>query len=1294
MDEEQNHSIQDAGCLFDSGWYAARYPESTDSGMRPEDHYQDVGDALGYWPNALFDPEFYSRQYPELATAGGVRLIHYFSEGEAAGAKPNICFDPTFYRESYPDLEHMRRPLLFHYLLHGGQEGRNPSLLFDGQWYHAVAAQLSVESSNGDHAAVRKWLGASEFPGGEAAPTNPVAHYLHVGEGFGLQPHPLFDPGYYCSQPQTKDLAEVGALAHFLENGGIYDGDPHPLFQAQFYMDQFEADSELDSNLLVHYLNHGERQGKLPNPLFDPGHYLKLNPDLSMLRVPLLQHYAKSGGKELRATSLLFDARWYTNEHPDAGTQPGDPLSYYLTDGDKLDHNPHPLFDASYYGLQHPELSNEKGARVRHFVTVGGHDGSDPHPLFRSKFYLSQKPTLHGSDESLLFHYIREGEDLGLLPNPVFDPDYYGAHPAPLQALPYSKLEHYCRWGEEVNRDPAAFFDLQWIRAKMPAQNLSGDAVLGSYLSDPEHFPVSIHPLFDQTWYRNECPPDELRDTDPIRHFIDNGWNSEISPTPFFEMKWYRDSYAFDLESDENPLLHYLRVGENSGFQPNAFFDPTYYRHTYALDPQNPQTALEQFVRNGTTLGHRPSKAFDFCIGFFRDQDPDRRHSQSNPARGYFYGEYSERISPSSELPLQFANYDNPKATIILPAYGQLIYTLACLRSLAHAHTEISFEVLLIDDASPNNELDPLKEIPNLRILTNKKNVGFLHSCNLGAEKARGEYLVFLNNDVLVTDKWLDELVKQRASFPDTGLTGSRLLFPTGKLQEAGSIVFSDGTANNCGWGKAIAEPTYSFARLTDYVSAAAMAIRTDFFKTIGRFDTHFEPAYYEDTDLAFRVRKSGKDVVYQPASTVIHFGGASHGRDLSSTLKSNQVRNQKLFVERWKEVLQEHPPLPDSRELAALRLDKPRALVFDATMLTPDRDSGSLRMFNLMQVLRTMGYSVTFISKDLRAQKGYLEDLQENGIHVICAPHVTSHVKYLEQYGSEFQVCIISRPDTALVWMERTRLLCPNARVLYDTVDLHFLRRERELRTTGRVIGNGYRKEDELRAVRQADAALVVSEVEQQKLRKEVPEADVYVVSNIHRTAPPDVPFDDRSDLLFVGGFGHPPNEDAVRWFVKNVLPLISADIPNIRLHVVGSNPDEELLELASEQVLFWGFVPDLGEHLASRRVSVAPLRYGAGIKGKVNEAMAHGLPCVATSVAAEGILATDGEEILVADDPGAFAAAVVKLYQSRELWERISEASLASVERQCSFEVAEHALRAAISPKTLPSSQARTAR
>ena len=239
----------------------------------------------------------------------------------------------------------------------------------------------------------------STHPTSKEAKPRPRTPWLTTStseRALGLQPHPLFDPGYYCSQSQTEVLTHVGALAHYLENGDADDGDPHPLFQAQFYMDQFEMDSAPDSNFLIHYLNHGEQQGKLPNPLFDPGHYLELNPDLSVLKIPFLQHYAKSGGKELRATSLLFDARWYTDEHPAAATQPGGPLSYYLTEGDKLGHNPHPLFDASLYGSQHPELSDERGARVRHFVTVGGHDGSNPLQLFHSNFYLSQKPLLHG----------------------------------------------------------------------------------------------------------------------------------------------------------------------------------------------------------------------------------------------------------------------------------------------------------------------------------------------------------------------------------------------------------------------------------------------------------------------------------------------------------------------------------------------------------------------------------------------------------------------------------------------------------------------------------------------------------------------------------------------------------------------------------------------------------------------------------------------------------------------------------------------------------------------------------
>lgn len=211
---------------------------------------------------------------------------------------------------------------------------------------------------------------------------------------------------------------------------------------------------------------------------------------------------------------------------------------------------------------------------------------------------------------------------------------------------------------------------------------------------------------------------------------------------------------------------------------------------------------------------------------------------------------------------------------------------------------------------------------------------------------------------------------------------------------------------------------------------------------------------------------------------------------------------------------------------------------------------------------------------------------------------------------------------------------------------------------------------------MRACDLTLVVSPVEQALLAAEVPEARVEVLSNVHEVAGRGRGFDGRRDLWFVGGFQHPPNVDAVRWFVAEVWPQVRAELPDARFHVVGSKMPESMRALAGDGVEIHGHVADLSPFLDGCRVSVAPLRYGAGVKGKVNQAMAHGQPVVATPMAVEGMHLVDGEEVLVADTPAAFAAAVVRLYRDEALWDRLSLAGVANVARHFSFDAARAAL------------------
>jgi GT2 family glycosyltransferase/glycosyltransferase involved in cell wall biosynthesis len=656
---------------------------------------------------------------------------------------------------------------------------------------------------------------------------------------------------------------------------------------------------------------------------------------------------------------------------------------------------------------------------------------------------------------------------------------------------------------------------------------------------------------------------------------------------------------------------------------------------------------------------------------------------------------------PVPALPVEsicFSVHKQVEVSIIIPVFNQFQYTHACIASLQTVEEPVPFEVIVVDDCSTDDTAKLVPQMDGVLYLRNETNSGFITSCNRGAEKARGMYLVFLNNDTIVTKGWLTTLLNTFAEEPKAGIVGSKLVYPDGRLQEAGCITWRDASGWNYGKFDDADKPRYNYLREVDYCSAAALMVPKALFQSVGGFDLCYAPAYYEDTDLSFKIRDQGYRVLYQPVSRVIHYEGVTGGTDLSVGAKKYQEINRSTFASRWMAELMKRPINGDLAFLDEPPTGGKNILVIDHHLPMPDRDSGSLRMFQILKLLHELGHRLTFIPDNLADIPPYTGELQKRGIEVYYHPYIKSVREYLAAHGSKFHVVLLSRCDFARKHIPDVRLHAPQSRIIFDTVDLHFLREHREAQLTGDPEGRRkalekQRLEHEL--IEQADETWVVSSVEQQLLQREWPDASIQVVSNIVDIPGSSTPFGLRRDWLFIGSFLHPPNIDAVLFFVEKIYPLVRKRLQDAKFYILGDKAPPEVVALANEHIVVTGLQRDVRQFFDIVKLSVAPLRFGAGVKGKINQSMAFGVPVVATTLAVEGMQLTDREDVLVADEPEDFARVLVELYESEELWNRLSENGVKKTAALYSVEAARQRLSDLFSAEhigSLPQRKVRT--
>jgi GT2 family glycosyltransferase/glycosyltransferase involved in cell wall biosynthesis len=556
-----------------------------------------------------------------------------------------------------------------------------------------------------------------------------------------------------------------------------------------------------------------------------------------------------------------------------------------------------------------------------------------------------------------------------------------------------------------------------------------------------------------------------------------------------------------------------------------------------------------------------------------------------------------------------------------------------CLRAIVSAGDDVAFEAIVVDGgaAAANRSV---------------------------TEEARGRYVVLLDDDVEVHPGWLTALVARADSRPNIGVVAAKLLRSDGDLAEAGGIVWQDGDAAGFGDGQRRDAPEYDYSRAIDYGSSAALLVRREVWDAVGGLDERYESDRYVAADLGFAARAAGWTVVYEPRAVVARIGNGATEADRADAAACRE-HDRAAFAGTWGAALEAQPVRGEwSDYLASNRNRGPHVLIADHSVPTPDRDSGSLRMSHVVDTLAELGCRITFLPDGPVADDRYRRSLQDAGVEVLEPG--SELAAYLAAAGGRTRLAILSRPYVASRYLHIVREHAPGARVAYDTVDLHYVREQRRAEVEGnanRAKAAGLR-ELELALARACDVTLTVSEAERQTLLAEEPGLDIAILPNAHEPWTEVPPRGGRAGVLFVGGFAHGPNAGAALELATQVMPAVWAEIDDVRLTIVGANPPLELAALADDRIEVRGWVPDLDPLIGGSVATVAPLRYGAGVKGKVTESMAAGLPVITTAVGAEGLEVEHGRDILVGDTAADLARLIVELYRDAELWSRISGA------------------------------------
>lgn len=740
-----------------------------------------------------------------------------------------------------------------------------------------------------------------------------------------------------------------------------------------------------------------------------------------------------------------------------------------------------------------------------------------------------------------------------------------------------------------------------------------------------------------------------------------------VRRSPLFDAPWYLRTYVDVAQSDIEPAFHYAAHGGAEGRNPGPWFSTRDYLR---LNPDVARLGVNALYHY-ELHGRREKRGLPLPSLFGTSTSGQHENTDIKAAFRRDSLKQLQAFLASGES-LQLPTSEQPLLSIVLVLHNQAELTFRCLQSLIAA-IDLPCEVLLVDNASSDLTHELLGRVQGGRVLPQAENLHFLRAANLGAAQARGRHLLFLNNDTLVKPGSLGAAARVFEERNDAGAVGGKLILLDGTLQEAGSIVWSDGSCQGYGRGRDPQEAEFQFRREVDYCSGAFLMVPRALFEQLGGFDSAFAPAYYEETDLCMRLRQAGHAVIYEPTVEIIHveFGSATHSQAATQLMQAHH----RIFRERHADALdQQHQANAGSALVARMRPSAgARILLIDDQVPIPSWGSGYPRAHELLMVLHRLGAFVTHYpvaAAGIDCAEAYEVLPQE--VEIAAAQGAAGLLSFLRSRRDYYDALVISRPHNMQLLfdaLEHEPDLLGRTRLIYDAEAI-FAERDR---LKASVLGHSSELTeltDELRLAGPAQTILAVNRAEAEHFTR-AGYPDVRILSHGIELRPSPGKPAERQDLLFVGRLEEDdsPNADSIRWFVGEVMPRLDRlQGSNYCLNIVGACSVKLRRELESRRVRFHGRIADISHFYAESRLFVAPTRFAAGIPLKIYEAAAHGLPVVASRLLADQLAWEDGVDLLAADTAQEFAEACARLYRDAHVWEQLRERALHRTDQDCS--------------------------